>query len=528
MKYKVIGWTYYEDSEILDSGNRIGFAERNAIIDEIRKHQYLFSGWHHQESWEGVVPILNDGRKRCFSQRGWGGVMAEAYGYMGDYDYSSFTFHQSISSDELKFAPDDFYIEDYKFEAVENEEFTIEISEELFEIAKTKNPFYLEDDEKLRYIDENDSIILTCKEEQLKFIVKDVDRNKAEIGLEKQKDLIKGKYKIILTYKPESERELAKVPLIISRSSGINMFEEALKEYNYDIIKEAIDTFGVDFFASEFENEENSVVVSKFIKEYANDNYKASELVKLLEYRYDYKLYEEIATKTLEKNIFIYTEFIKSYIKSKRNMNHHILKFMEAIKGVDNLYSGSISLILKAISLEPNNKEFRKKYYKAIKDTRYEGLSIMAGANLFKALRRKDRVLIELDKYNTYDENTIMKIVKYLTYPNSDILEENFYYRWPEMYPGNKKIIDDGIKAYQEYVNSHFDLESMLEKIILYGISKQCFEMDRYLDGERHAANYVYKMDKMTNFKYDLKTKALDLYAVEYEDFKTEIEHAYK
>ena len=79
MKYKVIGWTYYDDNEILYSGNTIGFAERNAIIDEIRKHRYLFSGWHHQESWEGVVPVLNDGKKRCYSQRGWGGVMAKTY-----------------------------------------------------------------------------------------------------------------------------------------------------------------------------------------------------------------------------------------------------------------------------------------------------------------------------------------------------------------------------------------------------------------------------------------------------------------
>ena len=69
MKYKVIGWTYYDNSEILSSGNTIGFAERNAIIDEIRKHKYLFSGWQHQENWDGVVPILNDGKKRCSGDR---------------------------------------------------------------------------------------------------------------------------------------------------------------------------------------------------------------------------------------------------------------------------------------------------------------------------------------------------------------------------------------------------------------------------------------------------------------------------
>ena len=47
MKYKVIGWTNYENYDILDSKNTIGFAESNAIIAEIRKHKYLFSGWHH-------------------------------------------------------------------------------------------------------------------------------------------------------------------------------------------------------------------------------------------------------------------------------------------------------------------------------------------------------------------------------------------------------------------------------------------------------------------------------------------------
>ena len=98
MKYKVIGWTYYEDDTVLSYDGDDSFAQRNAIIDEIRKHKYRFSGWHHQESWENCVPILNDGRKRLFSQRGWGGIMAEAYGQLGDYDYATFTFRQSIDS----------------------------------------------------------------------------------------------------------------------------------------------------------------------------------------------------------------------------------------------------------------------------------------------------------------------------------------------------------------------------------------------------------------------------------------------
>ena len=107
MKYKVIGWTYGDDYEFPTSQEQIGFAERNAIIDEIKKHKYLFSGWHHQESWENCVPILNDGKKREFSQRGWGGVMAEAYDNFDDYGYSIYTFYQSIDEKYLKFPKDD-------------------------------------------------------------------------------------------------------------------------------------------------------------------------------------------------------------------------------------------------------------------------------------------------------------------------------------------------------------------------------------------------------------------------------------
>ena len=40
MKYKVIGWTYGDDYEFPTSQEQIGFAERNAIIDEIKKHKY--------------------------------------------------------------------------------------------------------------------------------------------------------------------------------------------------------------------------------------------------------------------------------------------------------------------------------------------------------------------------------------------------------------------------------------------------------------------------------------------------------
>ena len=58
-----LGWTHYDDESVPEKGGCLGFAERNAIIDDIRAHGYLFSGWDHQESWD-CVPILNDGERK--------------------------------------------------------------------------------------------------------------------------------------------------------------------------------------------------------------------------------------------------------------------------------------------------------------------------------------------------------------------------------------------------------------------------------------------------------------------------------
>ena len=527
MKYRVVGWTYYEDTEILDSGNTIGFAERNAIIDEIRKRKYLFSGWHHQESWDGVVPILNDGRKRCYSQRGWGGVMAEAYNHMKDYDYASFTFYQSIPGDKLRFAPNDFNIYEFEPEAVENEHFRVNVSKELFEIARVSNPFYLEDLKELRYIDHDDIITLVYNDEELTFVVKDIDRNKTDIGLKDAKELIKGEFKIIVKHKPLCERKLSKAPLVRTRNSAFDMFKEAIDEYDYDVVKEILDHFNVNYIAEHTNKKKTNAMLSRFVREYINDSYKQGTVVQILQFVNNFKLYEEIASKLLENNKSIYITFINHY-KDDKNMDEYILKFVSQIKQSDAITYDGLNILLKGIALKPDNKSLRKKYYKEISCTRLEGLSIMAGANLFKYLRKDDKRLIELDKYNTYDDDTIMKIVEYLTYPNDKVKTNAYPYNLPKIYEENEKVIDDGVKAYQEYIKERFDVDSIMEDMILHGIDKRCFEMDRYLDGERHAAYYVCALDVLTNYKYGLREKALAKYASKYENFKAEIEDVYK
>ncbi len=89
MKLKVVGWTYDYDGcfeEAQDS-----FAAQAAIIDEIRANGYMFSGWNHQET-ENCVPVLSDGKMRCYSQRGWGGIMAEAWENGNTMGYARYAF----------------------------------------------------------------------------------------------------------------------------------------------------------------------------------------------------------------------------------------------------------------------------------------------------------------------------------------------------------------------------------------------------------------------------------------------------
>lgn len=526
MKYKVIGWTFYDNSEILDSGSSIGFAERNAIIDEIIKHKYMFSGWHHQESWDGVVPILNDGRKRCFSQRGWGGVMAEAYGHMGMYDYSSFTFHESIPRNKLRFAPDDFDVNMYQPKAVENEHFDVCVNEGLFEIAKSNNPFYLEDLKELRYIDKNDTITLYCNDQKLSFVVKDIDRNKTDINLKNAKDLINSEYKIIVTTKPESEREISKPNYIISKSQAFEVFKEVMDEYNYDIIKEVIELFDVHYLARNLKRKDNIKNLTRFINEYSNASYRNNSLLELLRYVNNFELFKDIANKTLENNKYIYIEFINHYLDKGKNMDEYILKFSDLVD-VKNLYVGSIDILFKAITIDVNNISLRKKYYKAIKNTNHEGLAIMAGCNLYKYLRKDDLKFIELENYKKYSDSTILNIVEYLTYPKECVTDKTYPYYLPKIYELKEKVIDDGVKAYQNYIRKHFDIDLILEDMMLVGIDKKCYEMDQYMCGEEHAAKYVHTLDLLTDYKYNLKNKALEKYKEIYSKFEAEVEYIY-
>ena len=175
MKYKVVGWTSYDGDDVPDSEGRIGYAECCAIIDAIKEHGYLFSGWDHQEMFD-CAPVLNDGKRRCFSQRGWGGIMAEAYGYTGEYDYSRFTFMESIEPSHVKRPSAGFNPSSFTPEADLCERFEIEVGEFFFRHADLNNPLCIDDSDEFRFIDAGDTLTLCYGDEKIDFFITDIDR----------------------------------------------------------------------------------------------------------------------------------------------------------------------------------------------------------------------------------------------------------------------------------------------------------------------------------------------------------------
>lgn len=171
MKLRVVGWASYDDD--LPQG-QVSWAVKNTVIDDVKKNGFLFSGWTHQEGY-GCAPVLNDGNMYCFSQRGWGGVMAEAHGFFGMMDYAKFSFVMD-ESEEIR--PKNYFDEaSFEPEYDLNEVFELSVSQEIFDEGKT-GAVKLDDLPELRYIDVGDTIIFICNGEKAQYTVTEVNRKK--------------------------------------------------------------------------------------------------------------------------------------------------------------------------------------------------------------------------------------------------------------------------------------------------------------------------------------------------------------
>ena len=159
MKYKVIGWTYYENSEIPSKG--CGFADYRAILEEITRKGYRFSGYAHQEFSRGV-PVMNDGKRRIMSSRSWGALMAKANGYNNPMDYTLFA-EKFRSVEAEKMPPSS---EDYIFHTNEitdedlSEEFTLEVSPAEYARVLENGRIAVYEEEGILYLDVGDRVRL--------------------------------------------------------------------------------------------------------------------------------------------------------------------------------------------------------------------------------------------------------------------------------------------------------------------------------------------------------------------------------
>lgn len=171
MKLRVVDWVDYDDD--YPESDR-GWAARNAVIDDIRKHGYSFSGWAHQEGYR-CAPLLNDGTICRYSQRGWGDVMAEANGEMGAMDYVDFAFMMDRSLEKRPDRRPEYFGDP---ESDLNEAFALEVSADAFESARRDGKIILESYDSLRYLYKGDSLTLSCGGEKAEYIVTDVYRTR--------------------------------------------------------------------------------------------------------------------------------------------------------------------------------------------------------------------------------------------------------------------------------------------------------------------------------------------------------------
>ncbi len=170
MKYKVIGWTDYDNTLFEDAP--ASDAAVHAIVDDIQKNGYLFSGWEHQECLYGA-PVLNDGKRRVFSQRGFGAIMAMAHENNDKYGYSLYAF--GLNPDAVKM-PSQSPPSGYTPEGPLSEEFSLALSKEEYARAQISGEISMPDIPSLRYIDKGDTLLVSAEGISSLHAVEDAER----------------------------------------------------------------------------------------------------------------------------------------------------------------------------------------------------------------------------------------------------------------------------------------------------------------------------------------------------------------
>ena len=202
MKLRVIGWTFYDDDKYPEG--EVDEASYQAIRDDIKKNGYVFTGWHHQEI-NKCAPVLNDGCIRRFTQRGWGGIMADALDKKEPYAYSWFAFNTPFDTGmKIKLPDKGVNEEEIVPEAEIFGEHIIEADDRLLSDALENEEIRLPDREENKYLRRNDIIILVNKGAEYRFKVEDIEYKKDL----PQKDIRAYMYMALSYHSDEEVREI--------------------------------------------------------------------------------------------------------------------------------------------------------------------------------------------------------------------------------------------------------------------------------------------------------------------------------
>ena len=174
MKYRVVGWVSYDDPDV--GAKYASPAAIATIIDDIKRHGYCFSG-HDHGAYPNCAPVLNDGKKRLFSERGFGALMAEAHGDLSRMGYSSFAFGHFGEEDGALMPDDDFSPYEFVPEENLNEEISVEATAE-DRAAADRGELTLPDAEALRFLDAGDTLTLLLPEGRASYLVTAVKRRR--------------------------------------------------------------------------------------------------------------------------------------------------------------------------------------------------------------------------------------------------------------------------------------------------------------------------------------------------------------
>lgn len=199
MKYKVIGWTEYDNTTV--EAERCSEAALRAIIRDIAEHGYLFTGWDHQESLR-CAPVLNDGKKRLFTQRSFGGVMARAHGDYSRMGYATYAFDWMDGEKTVKPPAEREFIPGIFAPEALNEEITLSVSQEEYAAARADGLLVTDDVEALDLLDVGDTLTLLFDGERASYLVADVERKK-DLTEDEEIDILAATY----TFDPEKMRE---------------------------------------------------------------------------------------------------------------------------------------------------------------------------------------------------------------------------------------------------------------------------------------------------------------------------------